>query len=149
MPYQAQGLTFDQFELDTTYATAARTVTMADIVTFAGVSGDFNPLHTDEIFAKTTPHGTRIAHGMLTAAISTGLSNQTRLFEGTTIALLEQTLRYTAPVKPGDTIHLELTCTNKKLSSKGDKGVVTFRSQVINHNGVTVLDGEWKTLMRK
>src|SRR5437870_4163650 len=95
MSLTSKGKYFDEFEIGASYTTASRTVTEADIVNFAGVSGDFNPLHTDESFARTTPFGTRIAHGMLVASIATGLANQSGLFEGTTIALLTQTLRYT------------------------------------------------------
>ena len=65
MAYTPKGLFFDEFEIGASYTTTARTVTEADIVSFAGVSGDFNPLHTDETFAANTPFGTRIAHGML------------------------------------------------------------------------------------
>ncbi|MFQ5596356.1 MAG: MaoC/PaaZ C-terminal domain-containing protein, partial [Anaerolineae bacterium] len=123
MTYQPRGRTFDQFELDEVITTARRTITEADIVNFAGLAGDFNPLHTDEEFAKETPFGTRIAHGMLVASVATGLANQLGIFEGTTIALMEQVIRYRGAVLPGDTIHLELRVADKKESSKPDRGV--------------------------
>jgi acyl dehydratase len=147
--YEFRGLSFDQFEVGRSWESQARTITEADIVAFAGLSGDFNPLHTDETFAAGTPHGTRIAHGMLTAAMATGMANQLGIFEGTTLALLEQTIAYKGAVKPGDTVRLTLTVAETKLSSKGDKGVVSVGTQVANQDGHVVLDGVWKLLMKK
>jgi acyl dehydratase len=149
MSYQPRGRTFDQFELDEVITTARRTITEADIVNFAGLSGDFNPLHTDEEFAKETPFGTRIAHGMLVASIATGLANQLGVFEGTTIALMEQTVRYRGAVLPGDTIHLELRVADKKETSKPDRGVITFAAAVKNQRDEAVIEGEWVLLMRR
>ncbi len=149
MSYQARGRTFDQFELGEVIVTARRTITEADIVNFAGLSGDFNPLHTDEEFAKQTPFGQRIAHGMLVASVATGLANQLGVFEGTTLALLEQTVRYKGAVLPGDTIHLELRVAEKKESSKADRGIITFETLIKNQRDETVIDGRWILLMRR
>ncbi len=149
MTYRMRGLTFDQFELGQTFSTASRTVTEADVVAFAGLSGDFNPLHTDETFARTTPFGGRIAHGMLGAAIATGLANQLGVFEGTTLALLTQTIRYTGVIRFGDTIHLELKVAEKKETSRPDRGVVTFDTAVVNQDEKTVIEGQWVLMMRK
>lgn len=144
-----RGLTFDQFEQDARFVSQARTVTEADVVTFAGLSGDFNPLHTDAEFAGRTAVGERIAHGMLTVAMATGMANWIGIFEGTTIALLEQTIRYRGVVKFGDTINLELQVLEKKASTKPDRGVVRFASQVYNQRGELVVDGEWVLLMKR
>lgn len=149
MTYRMRGLTFDQFELGQTFSTASRTVTEADVVAFAGLSGDFNPLHTDETFARTTPFGGRIAHGMLGAAIATGLANQLGVFEGTTLALLTQTIRYTGVIRFGDTIHLELKVAEKKETSRPDRGVVTFDTAVVNQDEKTVIEGQWVLMMRR
>jgi len=149
MTYRMRGLTFDQFELGQTFSTASRTVTEADVVAFAGLSGDFNPLHTDETFARTTPFGERIAHGMLGAAIATGLANQLGVFEGTTLALLTQTIRYTGAIRFGDTIHLELKVAEKKETSKPDRGVITFDTAVVNQDEKTVIEGQWVLMMRR
>ncbi len=143
------GLTYEEFELGAVYESQARTVTEADIATFAGLSGDFNPLHTDAEFAKTTPFGGRIAHGMLTVAMSTGMSNWTGLFAGTTIALLEQNIKYKAPVMPGDTIHLEMTVTEKSETSKPDRGIVTVDAKVLNQDSKVVVDMVWVHLMKR
>ncbi|MFQ5922593.1 MAG: MaoC/PaaZ C-terminal domain-containing protein [Anaerolineales bacterium] len=144
-----RGLTFEQFEVGEKFVSQSRTVTEADVVTFAGLSGDFNPLHTDALFASETPFGERIAHGMLIASMATGMSNWTGVFEGTTIALMEQVIRYKGVVKLGDTIHLELAVAAKKETSKSDRGVVTFDTQVINQEGTTVIEGQWVLMMRR
>jgi acyl dehydratase len=144
----ARGLTFDQFNLGDTFISQARTVTEADVVNFAGLSGDFNPLHTDETFAAGTPYGERIAHGMLIAAMATGMANWTGVFEGTTLALMQQLLQYKGAVKFGDTVHLELNVAEKKPTSKEDRGVVIFDARMVNQDGEIVLDGQWTLLMR-
>ncbi len=149
MTYKTRGLTFDQFNLGDTFASQGRTVTEADVVSFAGLSGDFNPLHTDEEFAKTTPFGTRIAHGMLSAAMATGMANGTGVFEGTTLALMEQVIQYKGAVKFGDTIHLELTVAEKKETSKPDRGVVVFETRVCNQEGKAVIEGKWTLMMKR
>jgi acyl dehydratase len=149
MSYKPRGLTFDQFNVGDVFVCQARTVTEADTVNFAGVSGDYNPLHTDEEFGKTTPFGGRIAHGVLALAIATGQANQLGIFEGTTIALMTQTVKYTGAVKFGDTIHLELKVAEKKESSKPDRGVVTLDTTVLNQQGKAVIEGQWVLMMKR
>lgn len=149
MTTQSRGLTFDQFNLGEVFASQGRTVTEADVVAFAGLSGDFNPLHTDETFAQTTPFGTRIAHGMLSAAMATGMANWTGVFEGTTLALMEQVIQYKGAVKFGDTIHLELKVAEKKETSKPDRGVVIFETRVLNQEGKAVIEGKWTLMMKR
>ena len=146
---QPRGLTFDEFEIGDIYASQARTVTEADVVAFAGLSGDYNPLHTDAEFGKRTPFGERIAHGMLVAAMSTGMANWLGIFEGTTLALMEQVIRYRNIIRFGDTIHLELEVLEKKTTSKPDRGVVRFASRVRNQHDQVVVDGEWTLLMKR
>ncbi len=141
------GLKFSEFNVGDSYVSQARTITESDVVTFAGLSGDYNPLHTDMEFGKTTPFGERIAHGMLVASIATGMANWTGVFKGTTIALLEQVIRYKGAVKFGDTVHLELEVLEKKETSKPNRGIVTVGAHVKNQAGEIVQDGEWKLLM--
>jgi acyl dehydratase len=116
---------------------------------FAGLSGDYNPLHTDAEFAQSTPFGERIAHGMLTVIISTGMSNWTGIFAGTTIALLEQNIKYKAPVKFGDTVHLEMEVVEKTETSKPERGIVKFAAQMLNQHGDVVVDMIWTLMMRR
>ena len=141
-----KGMYFSEYQVGQEFITGRRTVTEADVVAFAGLSGDFNPLHTDQVFAESTPFGQRIAHGMLVTSISTGLSQTLGIFEGTTIGLLQQTFVYKAPTFFGDTIHLKMRVSETKASSKGGKGVVTFLAEIIKQDGTVVVEGEWRVM---
>lgn len=143
------GLFFEEFEIGAKYSSQGRTIAESDVNAFAGLSGDFNPLHTDAEFAQTTVFGERIAHGMLTVAISTGMSNWTGIFAGTTIALMEQNIKYTGAVKFGDTVHLEMEVTEKKETSKPDRGIVKFAAKMLNQNGDVVVDMLWTLMMKR
>lgn len=146
--YQPRGLYLEDFEIGREYVSPARTVTEADVVNFAGLSGDFNPLHVDEEFAKNGPFGRRIAHGALGFIISTGLSNQMGIYEGTTIAFLECTVKYPKPLLIGDTIHAVIVPTETRHSSKPGKGILKQSLRLVNQDGVTVMESE-QTLMMK
>ena len=144
-----RGLRFEQFEAGDVHISQGRTVTEADIAAFAGLSGDFNPLHTNEEHAKKTIFRGRVAHGLLVQSIASGLANQTGIFDGTILALQEMLIRYEAPVRPGDTVHIELTVLERDPEPGRKRGWVRWRSHVVNHEGVTVIDGEWRTLMAR
>ncbi len=145
---KTRGLKFDQFEIEAVYESQTRTITEADVVSFAGLSGDFNPLHVDEEFAKGTPFGKRIAHGMLVQSIATGMAQWTGVFEGTTIALMEQSVQYKGAVFFGDTVYLQLEVIEKKPTSKLDRGIVKFAARVRNQKDEVVQEGVWTLLMR-
>ena len=149
MAYTPRGLNFEELEVGATFTTASRTITEADVVAFAGLSGDWNPLHTDETFAQKTPFGTRIAHGALVLSAATGLANQSGIWEGTTLALIEMTTKFAGAVRFGDTIRMEQKVVAKKESSKPDRGVVTVESRVLNQRDETVLEGTWTLLMAR
>ncbi len=142
------GTYFSDFEVGHRYESGGRTVNESDVTLFAGISGDYNPLHTDAVFAAKTPFGQRIAHGMLVASISTGLGQTLGIFEGTTLALLEQTFQYKGPVFFGDTIRMVLTVEATKPSSKGGKGVVSFRSEILKQDDTVVNSGTWTVMFR-
>ena len=147
---QPRGRYWDDFTVGEVLVTGRRTVEDGDVSRFAGLSGDFNPLHTDEIFAKQTPFGARVAHGILTLAVSNGQQNLSGWFEGTALALLGlDRVRFTAPVKFGDTIHTEMTVKQSRQSSKPDRGVVTFDVTVKNQRGEAVCTYETSVLMRR
>jgi len=143
-----RGTYFSDFAVDQSFTSVGRTITEADVVAFAGLSGDFNPLHTDATFAAKTPFGQRIAHGMLSASVSTGLGQTLGIFEGTTLALMAQTFQYKGPVFFGDTIRLRLTVSSTKPSSKGGKGVVVFLSDILKQDDSVVVTGTWTVLFR-
>ncbi len=147
---QGRGRYWEDFTVGEVLVTGRRTVDAGDVSRYAGLSGDFNPLHTDEEFAKTTPFGTRVAHGILTLAVSNGQQNLAGWFEGTTFALLGlDKVRFSAPVKFGDTIHTEMTVRERRESSKPDRGVVTFDVAVKNQRGEAVLTYETAVLLRR
>ncbi|MDD9148183.1 MaoC family dehydratase [Sporolactobacillus sp. CQH2019] len=117
-------------------ATISKTVTVHDVETFAGVTGDFNPLHINAEYAKNSRFKERIAHGILTAGfISTVLGTK---LPGEGGLYLGQNLKFTAPVKFGDTVTAKATVTEKR----DDKRIVKLHTVVTNQNGKTVIDGE-------
>ncbi len=144
----SRGTFFSEFEVGQVFTSGGRTITEADVVAFAGISGDFNPLHTDQTFAEKTPFGQRIAHGMLCASVSTGLAQTLGIFEGTTLALMSQTFEYKAPVFFGDTIRLQMTVEQTTPSSKGGRGVVVFRSDILKQDDTVSTSGKWTIMMK-
>jgi acyl dehydratase len=149
MGYNMRGKYYEEFNEGDIIVTAQRTVTEADVMAFAGISGDFNPLHTDEEFMKNTPFGSRIAHGLLSVSIGTGLINQLGVFEGTNLALLNMNIKYTGAVKFGDSIHLELKTVEKKETSKPNKGIIIFDANVINQKSEPVVEMQWTLMMKR
>lgn len=122
-------------------AEVTRTITIADIEAFAALTGDDNPVHLDESFAAGTRFGGRIAHGMLSAGLISAVLG-TRL-PGTGAIYLGQTLRFTAPVRPGDTI----TARAEVLELTPEKRRVRIRTTCTNQLGDTVIDGEAQMLL--
>ena len=144
------GLYWEEWEVGKSFETAARTVTETDVVNFAGISGDYNPLHINEDYCKKTQFGTRIAHGPLVYAIAAGLLFQLHLYDDTLIAFLGfESLKFTKPVKIGDTIYAKVTVTEVTETSKPDRGVMKRQLQVINQHGEVVQDGVQAFLMKR
>ncbi len=132
-------LYFEDFVLDSASTTRTRTVTEADIVNFAGLSGDFVELHVSESYAAKGPFGRRIAHGALVFSISTGLSVQLNQIQDTVIAFYGvDKLRFTKPVFAGDTIHVVKKVIGREPKGEG-RGLLTFETKVINQNNETVI----------
>ena len=141
-----QGRYFEEFSIGENFTTRARTITESDIVSFAGLSGDYNPLHTDAEFARNTPFGERIAHGLLGLSIQSGLSQGLGITEGTTIAFLGLTWNFKAPICIGDTIHVVQSVQEMRETKKPDRGIIVFSVQVMNQKGEVTQDGT-KTMM--
>jgi len=142
------GMYLEDFEVGQDFTTAARTVTEADIVIFTGLSGDFNPLHIDEEYCRTTQHGTRIAQGLLGASIASGLVSQLGHLRGTALGFLGMTWRYTGVIRADDTIRVRITVKEARASaSKPDRGVLVRQLDVLNQRDEVVQTGEWSVLM--
>lgn len=148
MTVAPRGMYFEEFEVGLVIHTAARTITETDIVNFAGLSGDFNFIHTNAEAVKATPFRQRVAHGMLVASIATGLAVQQGFIDGTTLAFRELTWKFTKPVFIGDTIRTEVKVTETKAMARLGGGLVSFDARVINQTDEVVHKGEWKMLIK-
>lgn len=143
-------LYFEDVEVGFRYETPRRTVTEADLVAFAGVSGDFNPLHTDSVFAAGSIYGERIAHGALVVSLATGLRQRVGLFDGTLMGLLEiRNWQFASPVRIGDTIRVVNEVTALRETSKPDRGIMVQRIEVLNQDDAVVQRGEFVMLLRR
>jgi acyl dehydratase len=146
----ADGLYCEEISVGDKWVTACRTITEADVITFAGMTADYNPLHTDEPWCKSnSKFGTRIAHGMLVSSIALGLWCRTGLGDGTAIAAMGCSWEYLAPVLIGDTIHVEVEVTEMKQStSKPEQGIQVLGYTVLNQNGEVVQKATFKAMKR-
>jgi acyl dehydratase len=139
---------FEEFAVGQTIITAGRTVTEHDVVAFAGLSGDFNQLHTDAEFARATPFGQRVAHGLCVLSIISGLAVQTGVMEGTILAFREVSeWKFSLPVFIGDTIHGELQVVDSKAFPRLGGGLVSIALSVKNQKGEIVHRGKWLVLI--
>jgi len=131
------------------FTSAARTITESDVVAFAGLSGDFNPIHTDVEFAKETPYGQRVVYGLLGLSMLTGLLDRTGLFSGSAIAMLGiRNWTFTAPLFIGDTIRFRLTIVDVRRARSGDRGVVQRYFELMNQRDEVVQKGHIDILVR-
>jgi acyl dehydratase len=139
---------FEEIEVGEACESPGRTVTEADIVLFAGLSGDYNILHTDAEFMKASIFGERIAHGLLGLAIQSGLFTRAGIPYAT---LGAGTLRwkFKGPIKIGDTIRVRAKVVAKKATDKPDRGVVTVERQVLNQRDEVVQEGETDLMVER
>lgn len=148
MEIQRQRLTFDDLAVGMRFTTAGHTVTEADLAAFSGVTGDFNPLHTDVEFAKGSIFGQRVTHGTLILSLATGLRQRTGLFEGTMMAFLEiRQWKFVRPVFIGDTIRVVTEITALRPTSKPDRGIMEQAVRVLNQRDEMVAEGEFVNMI--
>ena len=132
-----------------TFTSPARTVTETDLVSFAMLSGDWNPIHTNQEFAQETYYGKRVVHGVFGISMMTGLLDRTGLFDGSAIAMLGiRDWIFKGPIFVGDTIHFEMEIVSKRLTSKEDRGIVDRKFKLINQRGETVQEGNIAIMLR-
>jgi acyl dehydratase len=147
-PYP-RGRYFEEFTLGEHIVTASRTVTESDVLSFAGLTADYNPIHTDAVLAATTPFGQRVAHGALGLSLAIGLAARTGMMEGTVLAFREiEEWKFRLPVYFGDTIHADLTVDELKPLPKLGGGAVVIGADVKNQRGDSVMRGTWTVLFQ-
>lgn len=139
--FRPRGLYFEEFEVGQTVVTAGRTITEADVVNYAGLSGDYNQIHTDARFAASFDFGQRIAHGLLVVSIAVGLIVQTGLMEGTVFAFRDLEWKFSQPVYLGDTIHVRLEVVEVKAVSRLGGGSIQAKVSVLNQEDRVVQRG--------
>jgi len=141
MSFSSSHLYYDDVEVGQEWESGGRTVTEADIVNYAGISGDFNPIHVDHEFAKTTPFRRPIAHGLLVLTIGSGLGVNCPPMR--TMAFIQvREWNFREPVFIGDTVRLKSKLLAKTLRGRGRRGEMVWYRAVINQAGRVVQDGE-------
>ncbi len=146
--YRPRGLRFGELPVGTEVVSSSRTIAEADLVNFAGLTWDTNPMHTDAEYAKTTQFGERIAHGMLGLAYAVGLAWQLGFMEGTVIAFTGLEWKFKGPIKIGDTIRMVGKVKQTKEMRAAGGGFVVFDVRLLNQRGEAVQQGEWTALIK-
>jgi len=142
------GLYFEEFEPGQRITSPGRTITESDIVSFAGLSGDFTQIHTDAEYSATAGFGQRVAHGLLGLSIASGLSVRTGLLEGTVMAFREvNEWKFVKPVFIGDTIRVDMEVMETKALPRVGGGTVVIKLDVKNQKDETVMRGNWTVLV--
>lgn len=142
-----RGLYFEEFEIGATMRTRGRTITEADLVQFAGLTGDYNPMHTDAEYSKNSFMGQRVAHGMLTISYAVGQAYQLGILERTVLGFRGLEMKFSTPVYIGDTIHAELKVTEKKEAARLGGGVVTLEIKIKKQDDSIAQKGTLTLLM--
>lgn len=145
--YDFKGMLYDEWELNKTYITPARTIRQSDVDRYCALSGDYSPEYTNDLYAKSIGHSQPIVPGGLTFIIGNGLDCQTLWVDGSYIGLLDQQMQFLSPVYVGDTVYLTMTPTAKRLSKKPGRGVITYQISILNQRDEVVMDGVWVILM--
>lgn len=143
-----RGLYFEEFALGDSVTSAGRTITEADVVNFAALSGDWNAIHTDAVYAAQGMFGERIAHGLLGLSVASGLSVRLGFMEGTVIAFMGLEWKFRAPIKIGDTIHMRAEVAQLKPMPRLGGGIVTFNVEVLNQRDEVTQRGTWSVLVK-
>lgn len=134
--------TFENFSVGQIFESQARTVTESDIVAFAGLTWDTNPVHTDAVGQASSRFGQRIAHGALGLSVALGLASRIGVFESCSVALLGvDQWRFLRPLLIGDTVRVRVTITGTRLVSSGESGVLERWFVLVNHHDEVVQEG--------
>ena len=145
--HDSGALAFDDLSIGDEWESPRRTVTETDVVNFAGLSGDFNPIHVDHELASRGPFRKPIAHGLLGLAIASGLSsNAPRVDTMAFLSIIDW--KFLQPIVFGDTLRVITRVHALEARSRGRRGVVTWHRRVVNQNGETLQEGMTQTLVR-
>lgn len=145
----ADGLHLEDLAVGQAFRSQGRTITEGDLTMFSMLSGDWNPIHSDAEFAKTTPFGQRLVHGVFGIAVVTGLMDQAGWFRTSAIAMLDiENWKFALPIAIGDTLTCRMDITAVRRTSKGDAGVVGRRFTLENQSGKAVQYGDIGMLVR-
>jgi 3-hydroxybutyryl-CoA dehydratase len=139
-------LFFDDVAVGQEWESLGRTLTEADILNFAGISGDFNPIHVDHEFAKTTMFHRPICHGLLTFSVASGLGLYAPPMRTLAFIAIKE-WNFKEPVYPGDTVRVRTKVLSKAERGRGRFGVVVWQRQLINQDGKVVQEGITETLV--
>lgn len=140
---------FEDFVLHEDIPLGSRTITDADIEAFARVSGDFNPLHLDEEFARKSALGGRVAHGVLGLAAATGALSQSHLTRGTLVAFAGLTWNFRRPVWPNSTVNFDASVIEMRETSKPDRGLITLEVRATDSEEKLLQEGRFTFLVRR
>ncbi len=142
------GYYFEDFRTGQTFESGGRTITETDLTMFSMISGDWNPIHADMEFSKSTRYGQRVVHGVLGIAVSTGMMHEMGIFHDSVIAMLGyRNWNFRAPLLVNDTIHLKLSILSTTLGKSGKNGKISRRFELINQRGEIVQEGEGDVLV--
>lgn len=141
------GCYFEEIEAGQTMTTRGRTITESDIVQFAALTGDYNPMHTDAEYMKSHPMKQRVAHGMLTLSYAVGQLYQLGFMERTVLAFRGLEMKFSLPVFIGDTIRVRITVIEKKEMKRLGGGIITAEVKILNQDGKTVQSGTMELLL--
>ena len=141
----SEPLYFENLTEGDSWRSLGRTITETDVVNFAGMTGDYDPLHVDHEFARQTPFGKPIAHGLLGLSLVAGLSSHFPCVK--TIAFMKiERWEFLKPIYIGDTVHVETEVVSKRMNGRRT-GYVTWSRRLVNQAGDVVQAGEFQTLV--
>lgn len=146
----AAGKYFEDLVVGEEYVSPGRTVTEADLVIYTGLSGDYNQLHTDEEYCKSTSlYKKRVVHGLFALTLVEGLKSRVGYFEGTSLASLEWRWRFLKPLFIGDTLTVHWSISEKRETGEKDRGIITESVRLLNQNDEVFGEGEHLVLMQR